>query len=213
MPHDSSAAGFQRAGAAEGGEGGVVAASAGVREGHDELGGADRPDSWMRGPPALSILRTGRWRWLERGALKVIGVADGKFADGALRHGDCHLVLPATSLDVTGHEPVEDTSGLVRCGVQGNGPMCGRTVRLVQRPGAFAATHPVCDQNPDRGRATFGGHPHPYIERIARLRTQTGDNLGDTGRQHTLRMSYSTVGSGPPSPKRLPGGSSSVPGQ
>ncbi len=56
MPGGASAAGLLGADAAEGGEGGLVAAPAGVGERHDDLGGADRADAALVGQPGGQVV-------------------------------------------------------------------------------------------------------------------------------------------------------------
>jgi hypothetical protein len=74
VPHDSSAAGLQGADASEGGKRGVVSASARVGEGHDDLGGADRPDSRARGHSGDEVLDD-RSQLCTVGPQRVSGVA------------------------------------------------------------------------------------------------------------------------------------------
>src|SRR5947199_8629396 len=60
VPDGAAAAGRDRAGAAEGGEGGLAAAAAGVGEAHDGLGSADRPDAKPAGERGGEILGDGQ---------------------------------------------------------------------------------------------------------------------------------------------------------
>jgi hypothetical protein len=60
VPDGATAAGRDRAGAAEGGERGFAAAPAGVGEAHDGLCGANRPDAEPGGQPGGEVLHDGQ---------------------------------------------------------------------------------------------------------------------------------------------------------
>lgn len=93
MSDGAAAAGWQRVGAGEGGEGGVVSASAGMGEADDGLGGADRSDAALVGQARSEIVDDGqklgavgleRVTGLAQGQRESskFGVADGLFAAG-----------------------------------------------------------------------------------------------------------------------------------
>jgi hypothetical protein len=93
VAHGVSAAGWYRAGAGEGGERGVVAATAGVGERRDGLGGGDGSDAGALGETGCEVLDNGLQLDAvvfecasgvvdDQGEAADLGVADGLFAAG-----------------------------------------------------------------------------------------------------------------------------------
>jgi hypothetical protein len=180
VPHGSSAAGLQRTDAAKRGEGGVVAASTGVGEGHDDLGGADRPDaragsqsggevlddgSQLRavGPQRLPGVAERDRESADLGLsyrLSAIGVASGAATDEAGEHRRGELSTGQLTVGVVAGQQQGTSVGLR--GVDGGELIAGAE----QDPQGFAVTVSARNGQPVGVQSQCGQHRKMSIDRV-----------------------------------------------